>query len=154
MVCHPPASLPIRKFSALCSAWSTPIPLTKRWSSCAAAPMAIKHHFLPLAVPRLANFATKLPQEISASISALLRRWPISPLAAGKKVSLEFFTVKDATRSNSLPNRRSLWNAGRARRQESSRTGEASLAEDEEYFSMITKPLHLDVHEQIESAQT
>src|SRR5437763_1447885 len=63
-----------------------------------------------------ADSATKRLQGISESISAWPRRWPISPSAAGRRVSSASFTAKGATPLNSSPNRRSSWSAGRDRR--------------------------------------
>src|SRR6266481_204338 len=141
--CLPLASSPTRKFLARYSVSFTPIPSMKRWIFSAAAPTATKPRSSPPAVPPRANFATRPPREISASISASPPRWPISHSADGKKVSSASFTGRDATPLNFSPNPKSWSSAGHARKRASS-----------ELPLMITKPLHLDMHEQIECAQT
>src|SRR5260370_19740998 len=118
--CPQIASWRIRKSSAPYSAWFTPIPSMKPWNFFAAVPTAIRHRCSQQAVPPRANSVTKRPREISASISALQRRWLISHSADGKRVSSASFTARDATLSNSSPNRKSSSSAGRARKHASS----------------------------------
>src|SRR6266850_2159236 len=69
--------------------------------------------------------------------------WPISHSADGKRVSSESSTARAATPSNFSPNPKSSSSAGRARKRASSKL-----------LLMTTKPLHLDMREQIECAQT
>src|SRR5467141_1460558 len=116
MACLPPARLATRKSSVPCSVWFMPIRLTTPWNFCAAAPTATKPRFSPPAVPPPANSATRPRRGISASISASPLPWPISPSAAGKRVSSASFTARAATPSNFLPNPKLSSSAGRARR--------------------------------------
>src|SRR2546429_8567892 len=88
----------------------------KPWNFFAVVLMATRRRCSPQAAQRRADSATKRLQGISESISAWPRRWPISPSAAGRRVSSAFFTAKGATPLNSSPNRRSSWSAGRDRR--------------------------------------
>src|SRR5258708_524059 len=112
----PTASLPTRKFLVPCSVWFMLIPSMKPWNFSAAVPMAIRPRSLQRAAPLPASSATKLLLEISASISASLRLWPISPSAVGKKVSSASFTAKAETPSNFSLSPRLSSSAGRARK--------------------------------------
>jgi len=125
---HRQASSPTRKSLARSSASSTPTRSTKPWTFSAAVPTAIKPLSSPRMAPPLAASATRRLRETSASISASPPPWPISPSAAGKKVSSASSTARAATPSSSTPNPKSLSNAGPARKPASSDANRISVA--------------------------
>src|SRR6202051_4774750 len=97
----------------------------------------------PVARPQ-ENSATKRRRETSASILAWPRPWRTSHSADGKIVSSVFCMARAATRWSSTPNQKSSSSVGPGRKPENSNAAEV----------MNTKPLQLDVNEQIECAHT
>src|SRR5882757_5310811 len=114
------------------------------WIFCTAARMGTRRRSLLPADRQRGNFAMKRRRATSESISAWPLPWRISLSADGKTVSSAFCTGRGATPWSFIRSPKWLSSAGRARKRENSSAG----------ARVNTKPLHLDVNEQIECAQT
>src|SRR3984957_2663112 len=106
--------------------------------------MAIRLRCLPPVARRQENSAMKRPREMLASTLAWPHPWRISLSADGKIVSSAFWTARAATRWSSIPNQKSSSSVGPGRKPENSNAAEG----------VNSKPLQLDVNEQIECAHT